>query len=158
MIERSSAEKMLLYLDDLLDADRFPYIDVDRVQIFTLVKDGVTVTIMPETDGYLVNGEPGKPDLCYAALKSACSLYSYRCADYRADDAALEDYGLLNPRATVTVEYTEWGDGETAHTFIVYFGDNTPDGYTYAKMEGSGMVLTVAGSEARLIMHSITAP
>lgn len=83
------------------------------------------------------------------------------CVNYRADEAALESYGLDDPTAVVTVSYEEScqistdevdEDGNAvfetvtvSKVFVLEIGDYTSDGTCYARLAGSDMVYTIEG-------------
>lgn len=92
------------------------------------------------------------------------------CVNYRADEAALAEYGLDNPAAVVTVDYEESyrtntdevdADGNAVYetvvvpgTFVLEFGGYTNDGYCYARLGGSDMVYTIDASVSDAALYT----
>jgi len=67
------------------------------------------------------------------------------CADYSAEDEELEQYGLLEPRASVTVEYSVSSaeKDKASSKFELLIGNEADDGECYAMIKGSDMVYLI---------------
>lgn len=165
--------KVYLVSAELLDY--FDYGLYDLVQYETLpdLEDAAALTIRAETQNLsLVRMENSglaysdayvwfrEADGEYTALDTALveSLLNVfrelgwaECVNYHADEAALAEYGLDTPTATVTIGYTP-EDGETG-AFVLEIGDY--DGsYCYARLGGSGMVYHVSASVSDTALYT----
>ena len=64
-----------------------------------------------------------------------------KCAAYESTQSDMAKYGLDNPKATITLQYTDATDSSTKK-FSLYFGSEV-DRYTYVKMSGSDAVYEI---------------
>ena len=98
-------------------------------------------------------------ELTYDLVDTITNLSWDSCVDYKATASKLQEYGLADPAATVTVNYTETisedtgetdKDGNPVHeskeadrSFVLELG-NCENGYCYARLAGSQMVYRVS--------------
>lgn len=154
-----------VYLVDpsLLDAFSYGLYDLIRkedipamtdVHSFTVETAGNTLSLTTqETEGgdaWIVqaDGESVTLDtsLTDSFVETVTQMYWGQCLTYDASDEVLALYGLEDPAATVTVDYTETTEEEAVDsTFVLELGSANGD-YCYARMAGSGMVYLVSGS------------
>lgn len=88
-----------------------------------------------------------------STLISAVTGLSWQsCVAYNADEAQLEDYGLGEDAAVVTLSYTAEGD-DSLQTFVLRLGSDTDDG-TYAALDGSRMVYLISTDTANSLRYA----
>lgn len=91
------------------------------------------------------------------------------CVDYRADDAALAEYGLDQPAVTVELRYTEdrqeateilaedgnpiYDTVEEEKTFLLEIGDYADASCCYARIAGSAMVYKISSSVCDALLY-----
>lgn len=153
-----------VYLVNAEILDYFDYVLYDMIQYESLpdLSNATAVTIHAETQKlslvYLEDsglaysddfvwfrereGEytPLDTALVESLLNAFRELGWAECVNYRADAEALAEYGLDEPAATVTIDYTR-ETGETA-AFVLEIGDYAGS-YCYARLGGSDMVYYV---------------
>lgn len=94
-------------------------------------------------------------ELTYDLVDTITNLSWDSCVDYKATASKLQEYGLADPAATVTVNYTEtiredtgetdkegnpvYENKEADRSFVLELG-NCENGYCYARLAGSQMV------------------
>lgn len=81
-----------------------------------------------------------------AFISSAATLYFSSSADFKPTDEALAAYGLAEPSATLTVEWTRTDDASGAQesvTSVLYLGAVDPNGDYYARLADSNAVSTL---------------
>ena len=90
-------------------------------------------------------------DLTESLLDYVTELAWSECVNYRADD--LSKYGLDDPAAVLTLTYTD-EDSDEEKTFCLELGDEDADGNYYARLAGSQMIYTIAGSAAESMIYT----
>ena len=81
-----------------------------------------------------------------AFISSAATLYFSSSADFKPTDEALAAYGLAEPSATLTVEWTRTDDASGAQesvTSVLYLGAVDANGDYYARLADSNAVSTL---------------
>ncbi len=90
-----------------------------------------------------------------SSLKSTIAEMEFlSCIAWNADAEVLEETGLSNPAATVTVQYTETDsetETETSHTLTILLG-NYVDESCYVMLEDSDLIYTVDASVADTLL------
>lgn len=104
------------------------------------------------------NFKPIDGDMAEDVITAIAGLAWKSCADYNATDEELETYGLKNPYATVTANYTntsssDGGTQETPSTFTLMIGNKTEDSY-YAKLPDSNMVYLITSDVVDTYMNT----
>lgn len=150
-----------VYLVDMALLDAFDYELLDLVQEETLpgLNTVTGLTIQAETqqmklvylensglaysDSYVWFLEAGDGYTCLDTqltedlVSQLQDLYWLECVNYRADEAALAEYGLDDPMAVIKVDY------EGADSLTLEIGSYTADGCCYARIAGSRMVYLI---------------
>lgn len=104
------------------------------------------------------NGELRAVDteLTQTFLASITGMTWDSCANYNADEAALESYGLAEPAIVAEIHYTqtaEEGAEPEELTFTVELGTGT-DSQCYARIKGSNMVYLIDDSIADALLYT----
>ena len=162
----STGSDMVYLVDsELLDAfsrelyDLIQYEDIPAmtdVQSFTVETAGNSLTLTTqETEGgdaWIYRDRDSDTSttldtsLTDDLVETVTRMYWSSCVNYRADQIALELYGLDTPAATVTVAYTETTEeGQVEGTFHLELGAVNGE-YCYARLAGSSMVYQVKAS------------
>lgn len=118
-----------------------------------------------EGDSYLTLD----PELTDSLLNHLQTLYWNQCVDYKADEAALAEYGLDTPAVTVTADYTETVQVDTSETDedgnTVYETEERDGTFTleiggyegqscYARIAGSQMVYLIDASVCDALLYT----
>lgn len=158
-------------LNDILTMEEIPYIyDASQISVETFGKTNTLVQLDEDERGnysyttryawYYKESEDSYKaidgDMAEDIITAISGLSWKSCADYYATDEELETYGLKNPYATVTVDYTETtsSDSETQQKeFVLLIGNNTGD-YYYAKLPDSNMVYLITSSVVDTFMNT----
>jgi hypothetical protein len=168
MLDAAAAELFFIGSYDLINADKAPDIDEDRVCSLSVQSaSGIWNYTLERTEtdgstGYQISGSmldpnapehrrPADPDSSVALIQDITLLYLYSCVEYRADDAQkLALYGLSEPAAQATIVYEQEDENGQAQrlSFRYDFGSQTEDGYIYVRMEGSDMIFLAYYNEA----------
>ncbi|MBQ3880282.1 MAG: DUF4340 domain-containing protein [Oscillospiraceae bacterium] len=159
LIEPSDAQAFLVGPYDLLGLEKPMPVDAQRVTSLSVrtLSGQWRYTLTRENESFTACGtlvDAANPALAYSAdpdyaesLVKACSmLYLYECAAYRAQDEALEVYGLRTPTARVELCYRET-DAEEESTVVYLFGARD-GGRIYVQVEGTDAVYTADENEA----------
>lgn len=167
-------------LYDLVEKEKLP--NLTRLKGVTI--DGETVSLelcyledsglaySDEYTWFLREGETYltlDPERTDSLLEHLQGLYWGACVDYKADEAALAEYGLDTPAVTVTADYTETvqvetgetdEDGNTVYdteeregTFVLEIGDYEGDS-CYARIAGSQMVYLIDASVCDALLYT----
>ena len=127
----------------------------DSVTRATLEQGGntLTVDVSEDADGnktYTASdtARTETPDTAAAQafISSAATLYFSSSADFKPTDEALAAYGLAEPSATLTVEWTRTDDASGAQesvTSVLYLGAVDANGDYYARLADSNAVSTL---------------
>lgn len=149
-------------LYDLIQKEDIPA--MTDVHAFTVETAESTLTLTTqETEGgdawVLQNGDSTTTldtALTDSFVETVTQMYWGQCVTYDATDAVLALYGLDDPAAIVTVEYTETTEeGTVDGTFVLELGSTNGD-YCYARMGGSQMVYLVSGSMLDTLTNTTT--
>lgn len=87
-------------------------------------------------------------ELTDTLISSVTGLYWSSCVDYNADETALENFGLTEPAAVVTIKYDAG-----ASEFVLELGDEIGD-YCYARLEGSNMVYKISNTVRDTLLYT----
>jgi len=148
-------------LMDLVRKEDIPYmsrIDTLTVQtqdgsdkiVYLQSSEGITYTDVYKWF-YEVEGEGGKgysPLSTEKVIRLHDKLRGLKwnsCADYSAERGELEEYGLTEPRASVTAEFSISSDetDKVLSKFELLIGNDADDGESYAMLKGSDMVYLI---------------
>lgn len=139
----------------LQQTENWPVESTDSVTRATLEQGGntLTVDVSEDADGnktYTASdtARTETPDTAAAQafISSAATLYFSSSADFKPTDEALAAYGLAEPSATLTVEWTRTDDASGAQesvTSVLYLGAVDPNGDYYARLADSNAVSTL---------------
>ncbi len=133
-------------LDELLDMEELPTVN-NFISI--TVGDRVIDYVAPAEDAeeaadvWFLEGEAVDATLVESLYDSISGLNWNSCVSYKADEAALREYGFDAPKLSATITYSE-GDETLSYTLEIgsTFEDESGS-YAYAHLEGSRMVYTV---------------
>ena len=139
----------------LQQTENWPVESTDSVTRATLEQGGntLTVDVSEDADGnktYTASdtARTETPDTAAAQafISSAATLYFSSSADFKPTDEALAAYGLAEPSATLTVEWTRTDDASGAQesvTSVLYLGAVDANGDYYARLADSNAVSTL---------------
>ena len=139
----------------LQQTENWPVESTDSVTRATLEQGSntLTVDVSEDADGnktYTASdtARTETPDTAAAQafISSAATLYFSSSADFKPTDEALAAYGLAEPSATLTVEWTRTDDASGAQesvTSVLYLGAVDPNGDYYARLADSNAVSTL---------------
>lgn len=166
LVDDGIADDFLYELYDLLEEESIPAMsDVTALNIDAQTQQ-MNIQYLPDSgiaysDEYVwfLNNEALDTELTEALLKTVTGLSWNSCVNYKADDAALAEYGLDAPAVVVTVEYTKTvttttnetdEDGnavtvteEIPSSFVLEIGGYGEDDTCYARIQGSSMVYLI---------------
>lgn len=140
---------------DLQQVESWPVESADSVTRAVLEQSGNALTVKASTDAdgnktYTVSDgtRTETPDTtsAQAFISSAGTLYFSGSADFKPTDEALAAYGLAEPTAVLTVEWTRTDDASGAQetvTSVLYLGATDENGDYYARLAGSEAVGTL---------------
>ncbi len=110
-------------------------------------------------------------ELFESYLSSATGVSFSSCVTYNANDDELEEYGLVDPAVTLTVNYTRTEEVETDEVdddgnviyetntyiedFVLLLGEYE-DSYCYARLKGSSMVYLVSADIKDTYLYTYT--
>jgi hypothetical protein len=92
----------------------------------------------------------------YSILTFVDQMEALEWADvvsYKADGAALTEYGLSSPAAVLAIDYTTDGGSTKTDSFVLELGSYDSDGNCYARLRGSSMVYLIDGASADSIFQ-----
>ena len=139
----------------LQQTENWPVESTDSVTRATLEQGSntLTVDVSEDADGnktYTASdtARTETPDTAAAQafISSAATLYFSSSADFKPTDEALAAYGLAEPSATLTVEWTRTDDASGAQesvTSVLYLGAVDANGDYYARLADSNAVSTL---------------
>lgn len=139
---------------DLQQTESWPVESADSVTSATLTQNGTSLTVQVQTDAdgnktYTVSDgtrtETPDETSAQAFISSAATVYFMSGADFKPTEDALAAYGLAEPQATLTVEWTQQ-DADSAQqtvTTVLYVGTTDENGYYYVKLPDSDCVDTM---------------
>lgn len=158
LVDSSFLEPFEYGLYDVLKREEIP--EMDTPVRLEHEADGNSYTIEKQEDSglaysddyiWFLGEKPLDTDLTQSLLDYVTDLEWSECVDYRAED--LSKYGLDDPAAILTLTYTD-GDSDEEKTFALELGDEDADGYYYARLAGSQMIYTIAGSAAESMIYT----
>lgn len=130
--------------DDLAVLDEYPSIGSGNLVRISVTQNGETVS-------YDSENEDQSEDIAAAAGGLGAVTLS-DAADYSAEDADMEKYGLdQESRITVEAVYTE---NEEENTLFLYIGDEDGEGSRYVMIGDSRIVYLISDEVCRNIMNS----
>ena len=153
LVDNSFLEPFKYGLYDVLKMEEIP--EMDTPVRLEHEADGDSFTIEKQEDSGLAYsdeyiwflGEKAlDTDLTESLLDYVTELAWSECVNYRADD--LSKYGLVQ-----TLTYTD-EDSDEEKTFCLELGDEDADGNYYARLAGSQMIYTIAGSAAESMIYT----
>lgn len=156
-------------LENLVQFESAPA-DVSQLTSMTVETDVQSYTLEYEADPLTVSYTDAfhwfaAADGAYSALDAdkaealcnkAAQITFKACETWKADAAALAEYGLDEPQGSVRLTYETTGGGDGS--FALEFGDYTDGGEIYVRLAGSSMIYRADGSVLDALMHaSLTA-
>lgn len=87
-------------------------------------------------------------ELTDSLISTVTGVYWSSCADYYADDAELESYGLTDPAVVASIQYNN-GSSE----FALELGNESGD-YCYARIKGSNMVYKISKTVRDTLLYT----
>lgn len=140
-------------LTDVAKSDKFPSISVDHITKFTAQTGDTELVLEKHNDSWsatkgsdfsLADADSVKDFLQQDVTGLIFQDFvEYYCTDF-------SKYGLDEPYATITTEYTD-DDGKTQE-FRIYVGSQDKDKNYYVRFDGSQQVHTITASQINAIM------
>ena len=174
MVNRSIPEKFFFNLPDLVEMDFLPLLRYENIVRFSVANEGKQTSVSFHPGGlpgfyssrleWFMTGE-NPESLTPAGTRrvrdffvpfSRTEFRFTRCVAYQPTTEQLDAFGLLEPRAVLTVAYrdgfTREDKGEdTEKSLVLLVGAPAEAGFHYARREGSALVYTLADSRANVI-------
>ena len=152
-------------LENLVQFESAPA-DVSQLTSMTVETDVQSYTLEYEADPLTVSYTDAfhwfaAADGAYSALDAdkaealcnkAAQITFKACETWKADAAALAEYGLDEPQGSVRLTYETTGGGDGS--FALEFGDYTDGGEIYVRLAGSSMIYRADGSVLDALMHA----
>lgn len=150
-IDSSMPSALSLDIYDLAEGEELPSIDSATIQSVEVEKDGETNKFVSDDATGLVwtltaadgTENPVESTARDTLLSEAAGLSFDRMVDYRGEN--LEQYGLEEPFATITVEAKET-------EVVLQVGDTNEDGNYYVKQKDSNKVHVMAASKLETLL------